>query len=232
MASSSVAYVLLRALSYDGIRGDIRSQVAATIGAASTSGPLQPISWNDLMSIGASEAGLRTEGYARAVLVPMRWRTRAFSLRMGAMSVALPVKFALPLVSGHTPNLLVSNSNDFAIFQLTFYTGAPPNNYGGGTTVGPTVGVDIGTPSGPGPTTVPLPQGVWTFVSVSAVASNVGLNHVNSMGAYLLDINADANADFYFDDMSLTMSVPEPSTMVLVLTGLAGGIHFFRKRRS
>ncbi len=98
LASSSVAYVLLRALSYDGIRGDIRSQVAATIGAASTSGPLQPISWNDLMSIRAT--GLKTEGYARAVSVQLRWKTRAFSLRMGATSVALPVKFALPLVSG------------------------------------------------------------------------------------------------------------------------------------
>jgi hypothetical protein len=132
----------------------------------------------------------------------------------------------------YTPNLLVSNSNDFAIFQMSFFTGAAPNNYAGGTQVGPTVGVNIGTPIGPTPSTVGLPQGVWTFVSVSAIASNAGINHVNSMGAYILDINADANADFYFDDMSLTESVPEPSTVALVLSSMIGGFLFLRKRRS
>jgi len=130
----------------------------------------------------------------------------------------------------YTPNMLVSNSNDFAILQLSFYTGAGPNNYAGGTALS-VYGVDVGTPIGPGPTTVPLPQGVWTFVSVTGVAANQGLNHVNSVGAYMLDINADANADFYFDDMSLTI-VPEPSTVALVLTSLFGGFLVLRKRRS
>jgi hypothetical protein len=129
----------------------------------------------------------------------------------------------------YTPNLLVSNSNDFAILQLSFFTGAPPSNYGGGTALS-VYGVDIGTPIGPTPSTVGLPQGVWTYASVTGVAANQGLNHVNSVGAYLLDINADANADFYFDDMSLTI-VPEPSTVALVLTSLFGGFLFLRKRR-
>jgi hypothetical protein len=132
----------------------------------------------------------------------------------------------------YTPSTLVSNSNDFAILQMTFYTGAPPNNYAGGTAVGPTVGVDVGTPIGPTPTTVPLSPGTWTFVSVSAISSNAGINHVNSMGAYLLDINADANATFYFDDMSLTeTAVPEPSSIILALTGLCGLAVFAKKRR-
>jgi len=132
----------------------------------------------------------------------------------------------------YTPSTLVSNSNDFAILQLTFYTGAPPNNYAGGVAVGPTVGVDIGTPIGPTPSTVGLPQGTWEFASVSAVASNAGLNHVNSVGAYLLGINADSNGTFYFDDMTLTESVPEPSTVALVLSSMFGGFLFLRKRRS
>jgi len=132
----------------------------------------------------------------------------------------------------YTPNLLVSNSNDFAILQLSFFTGAPPTNYAGGVAVGPTVGVDIGTPIGPGPSTVGLPQGVWTFASVSAISSNAGINHVNSVGAYLLDINADANGTFWFDDMSLTeTAVPEPSSILLALTGLCGLVVFAKKRR-
>jgi len=130
----------------------------------------------------------------------------------------------------YTPSALVSNSNDFAILQLSFFTGAPPSNYGGGTGLS-VYGVNVGTPIGPGPTTVGLPQGVWTFASVTGTALNQGLNHVNSVGAYVLGINADANGTFYFDDMSLTI-VPEPSTVALVLTSLVGGFLVLRKRRS
>ena len=36
----------------------------------------------------------------------------------------------------YTPNVLPANGNDFAILQLSFFTGAPPNNYGGGSGVG------------------------------------------------------------------------------------------------
>jgi len=128
----------------------------------------------------------------------------------------------------YTPNNLPVLGNDFAILQLTFYTGAPPNNYGGGTGI-TSVGVDVGQPGGGGG--IPLPQGVWTYAAVTGTAANAGLNHVNSVGAYILDINADANADFYFDEMSLTV-IPEPSTVALVLSGLAGGFLFLRKRRS
>jgi hypothetical protein len=113
----------------------------------------------------------------------------------------------------YTPNALVANDNDFAILQLSFFTGSPPNNYAGGTGVGAAVGVNVGDPNGGGG--VALPQGVWTFASVSATAGA----GTQSMGAYLLDINADANADFYFDDMSLQV-VPEPTT--LALAGLGG----------
>ena len=121
----------------------------------------------------------------------------------------------------YTPNLLVSNSNDFAILQMQFWNGAGYSNANGGA-----VGVNIGTPIGPGPTTVGLPQGVWTFASVTATAP-VGSDGVS---AYGLDINADANADFYFDDLSLTV-VPEPSTVAMALTGLLGLVAFAKRRR-
>jgi len=127
----------------------------------------------------------------------------------------------------YTPNNLPTLGNDFAILQLSFFTGAAPNNYGGGTGLS-VYGVDVGQPAGGGG--VPLPQGTWTFASITGTALNQGLNHVNSVGVYLLDINADANADFYFDNMAL--SVPEPSTIALVLASMAGGILFIRKRRS
>jgi len=129
----------------------------------------------------------------------------------------------------YTPNLLVSNSNDFAILQLSFFSGAPPNNYAGAPGLN-VVGVNVGTPIGPTDATVPLPQGVWTYVSVTASGVNAGLNHVNSVGAYVLGINADANATFYFDDLTLT-TVPEPSSLVLVLSGLVGLVTFGWKKR-
>jgi len=128
----------------------------------------------------------------------------------------------------YTPNTLPTLGNDFAILQLSFYTGAAPSNYGGGTGLS-VYGVDVGQPAGGGG--VPLPKGVWTYASVTGTALNQGVSHVNSFGVYLLDINADANADFYFDDLSLTQ-VPEPSTIALVLASMAGGILFIRKRRS
>ena len=125
----------------------------------------------------------------------------------------------------YTPNALPVNGNDFAILQLSFFTGAPPNNYAGGTGVGATSGVNVGQPAGGGG--VPLPQGTWTFASVTATAPT----GANSLGAYILDINADANADFYFDDMSLTV-VPEPSSLALGAVGLGGlWIGFIRRRK-
>jgi hypothetical protein len=120
----------------------------------------------------------------------------------------------------YTPNVLVSNSNDFAILQMQFWSGAGYSNANGGA-----VGVNIGTPIGPGPSTVSLPQGTWTFASITAVAP-AGASGVS---AYGLDINADANATFYFDDLSL---VPEPSSIALVLTGLFGLVAIARKRRA
>ena len=129
----------------------------------------------------------------------------------------------------YTPNVLPAAGNDFAILQLSFFTGAPPNNYGGGTGLS-VYGVNVGQPAGGGG--IPLPQGVWTYASVTGTALNVGLNHVNSVGAYLLGINADANADFYFDDMTLTTVIPEPSSIMLALTGLCGLVVFARKRRA
>jgi hypothetical protein len=125
----------------------------------------------------------------------------------------------------YTPNVLPAGDNDFAILQLSFFTGAPPNNYAGGTGLG-AFGVDVGSPAGTPPAgTVPLPQGVWTYASVTATAPAT----TASMGAYILDINADANADFYFDDMSLT--VPEPTSLALSALGLLGLPLFFIRRR-
>ena len=67
----------------------------------------------------------------------------------------------------YTPNVLPANGNDFAILQLSFYPGSPPNNYAEGTATG-TYGVNVGQPAGGGG--VPLPQGVWTYASVTATA--------------------------------------------------------------
>jgi hypothetical protein len=122
----------------------------------------------------------------------------------------------------YTPNILPVNGNDFAILQLTFFTGAPPNNYGGGT--GTSFGVNVGQPAGGGG--VPLPQGTWTFASITETAPA----GTASLGAYILDINADANADFYFDNMSLTVA-PEPSSFALIGLGAAVTFYFVRRRR-
>jgi hypothetical protein len=123
----------------------------------------------------------------------------------------------------YTPNALVTNSNDFAILQMAFFPGAGPSNYLGGTQIGNAVGVNVGTPAGGGG--LALPQGVWTLASVTATAPA----GTNSMAAYLLDINADANGDFYFDDTSLTATaVPEPASLgMLSMVGLAA----LRRRR-
>jgi hypothetical protein len=125
----------------------------------------------------------------------------------------------------YTPNTLPTAGNDFAIFQLSFYPGTPPSNYGIGTGTG-TFGVNIGQPAGGGG--VALPEGAWTFASITGTAPA----GTGSIGAYILDINADVNADFYFDDMSLTVTpVPEPATLSLCALGLAGiaGLRFRRK---
>jgi len=119
----------------------------------------------------------------------------------------------------YTPNVLPVAGNDFAILQMSFFSGSPPSNYAGGTQEGPTDGVNIGQPAGGGG--VPLPQGVWTFASVTGTAPA----GTNSMGAYMLDINADANADFYFDDM--TLNVPEPASLSLLAVG---SLAFLRRR--
>jgi hypothetical protein len=123
----------------------------------------------------------------------------------------------------YTPNALVTGDNDFAILQLSFFSGAPPSNYGGGTGLG-SVGVNVGDPAGGGG--VALPQGTWTYASITGTAPT----GTASMGAYILDINADANADFYFDEMSLTV-VPEPSTLTLLGAGMGLVVPFLARRR-
>jgi len=123
----------------------------------------------------------------------------------------------------YTPNALVTNSNDFAILQLSFFSGGAPSSYLTNQ-VGNAVGTNVGTPIGGG--AVALPQAVWTPVSVSATAPA----GTNSVGAYLLDIDADTNADFYFDDTSLTASaVPEPTTLGML--GVVGVAALHRRRR-
>jgi PEP-CTERM motif len=127
----------------------------------------------------------------------------------------------------YTPNALVAQSNDYAILQLDFYSGAAPSDYAMGTDY-LTVGTDIGTPAGAAPAgLVTLPQATWTLASVSATAPA----GTNTMACYLLDINADSNADFYFDDASLTAtSVPEPASLGLLCLGGIAALHRRRRR--
>jgi hypothetical protein len=98
-----------------------------------------------------------------------------------------------------TPNVLVAASNDFAIAQISFFTGPF-----GGTGNGPAVGVNYGTPGGGGG--IALPQNTWEFGSVTATAPA----GTGSVGVYLLNINHDSNAYFAFDDTSLTLSGVAP----------------------
>jgi hypothetical protein len=124
----------------------------------------------------------------------------------------------------YTPNALPLNGNDFAILQLSWYPGTPPNNYASGTGLG-SVGVNVGQPAGGGG--VPLPQGVWTYASITGTAPA----GTGSIGAYILDINADANADFQFDDMSLTaVAVPEPATWAWAGSGSLLLLSMFRRK--
>ncbi len=107
----------------------------------------------------------------------------------------------------YTPNVIPLGSNDFAILQLAWETGAPPNNYDVG--ANGNVGVNIGAPGTAAVQpagSVPLPQGVWTFASVTGTAPA----GTNSLGTFLLNIDADANAVFFFDDISLTLKQTLP----------------------
>jgi hypothetical protein len=128
----------------------------------------------------------------------------------------------------YLPAALTPNGNGFALLQLGFFTGAPPNNYGGGTEISSASSANYGQPAGGGGINIPV--GVWTPISVTGTAMNVGLNTVNSVGAFILDINSDTTATFYFDNMDLEV-VPEPSTVMLAVTGLLGLVAFAKKRR-
>jgi len=128
----------------------------------------------------------------------------------------------------YLPSALTSGGNDFALLQLGFFTGAAPSNYVGGTELSSASSPNEGQPGGAASN---LPVGQWVSMVVTGTAANVGLQHVNSMGAYMIDVNQDSSSTYYFDNMSLTLLVPEPSTVALVLTSLAGGFLFFRKRR-
>src|SRR5208282_6290471 len=113
----------------------------------------------------------------------------------------------------YTPNALPLLGNDFAILQLAFYTGAAPNNYAEGSNTA-IFGVNVGQPAAGGG--LPLPPGVWTYASVTGTAPA----GTASLGAYLLNIDADSNADFYFDDMSLTVIPAEPPVITNQPSGL------------
>jgi hypothetical protein len=128
----------------------------------------------------------------------------------------------------YTPNTLVSGSNDFAILQMSWYQ-TPTGGAAAGPTGGQTVGTDVGTPGGTPPaSTVALPPGTWTYATVTGVAPS----GTEGVGAYLLNINADSNANFFFDDITLVDDsvTPEPTTVALL--GLAGLPALIRRRRA
>ncbi len=98
-----------------------------------------------------------------------------------------------------TPNVLVTNSNDFAILQIQFYDGAATGNK-----VGAAIGQNFGTPSGGGG--IALPQNAWEQGSVTATAPA----GTGAISVYMLNINANSNGYFAFDDLSLTLSGAAP----------------------
>jgi hypothetical protein len=124
----------------------------------------------------------------------------------------------------YTPSTLTPLENDFAILQLAYFTGsalnATPNS---GSGANGTTGVNIGDPNPATPTDVAILPGTWTFASVTGTTPA----GTNSLGAFLLNINGDANATFDFDDISLTLA-PEPASIGLFAIG---GLAALRRRR-
>ena len=107
----------------------------------------------------------------------------------------------------YTPQDLHVTGGDID-FAIDFFSGSPPNNYGGGQVLSIT-DAGYGEVSGGNP----LPQATWTPFTVSATATVVGGQTPGSLGVYMENPSANEGANFYVDDVSLV--VPEPAGAAL-----------------
>jgi hypothetical protein len=130
----------------------------------------------------------------------MPWGGAAYSVP-GAYEVIAASAMQTYTFSGYvrTPNVLIPGSNDFGILQITYWNGPS-----GGTQIGPAVTQNFGTPAGGGG--IALPQNAWEFGSVTALAPA----GTQSILVYCLNICANSNAYFAFDDLSLTLGGTAP----------------------
>jgi hypothetical protein len=154
--------------------------------------------------------------------VPGAFQTFKLSTAGGTLTAGQTYTFSCNV---YLPAPLAPANNAFVLLQFANYSGGL-NNDAGSNSLSTASSANYGNPPGGA---IPLATGVWTPISVTeTIPVSVGGTNVESIGVYILDINSDTTATFYWDNASL---VPEPSTVAMALTGLLGLVAFAKKRR-